>query len=81
MKVSLFIEQVFENFQDGMVTIETNEDTYTIEDGENFVNGIEGTFMCDALGNIVYPNLGEVAIKLFVWLEETGQKIIDIYTN
>lgn len=37
------------------ITIITDKDEYTIEDGSCFLNGTEGTYMSQLLGNVAYP--------------------------
>lgn len=77
MNKEKFIEEV-SSLGEG-VEIETNEDTYTIEEGESFIGGIEDTYMSVALGNIAYDDIESCASALYDFItKELKEKIINI---
>jgi hypothetical protein len=62
------------------VTVETEQDTYTIEDGSYFVGGTKGTYMSELLGNVYYESLSSIALELYNYIvNKLKEKIINIY--
>jgi hypothetical protein len=74
-----FISDVNTNYCDS-VTIETDKDEYTIENGENFIGGFEGTFMSELLGNVYHENLDHIASSMYDYIvDELNEIIINVY--
>lgn len=74
-----FVQAVEEYFS-GDVTIETNEGEYRIEDGDNYVGGLPGTYMCELLGNVSYSSLGAISNEVYNYVtQEMEEVIVDVY--
>ena len=61
------------------ITIVTNEDEYTIEDGESFLGGLPNTYMSELLGNIAYDSLESAGLAVYDYIVNTlGETIEEV---
>lgn len=61
------------------ITIITNEDEYTIEDGESFLGGLPNTYMSTLLGNIAYDSLESAGLAVYNYIVNTlGETIEEV---
>jgi hypothetical protein len=61
------------------IIIVTNEDEYTIEDGESFVGGFPNTYMSELLGNVAYDSLESIGSAIYDYIvNELNETIEEI---
>lgn len=62
------------------VTIVTNEEEYTIEDGESYLGGLPNTYMSELLGNVAYDSLESAGLAVYDYIVNTlGEKVEEAY--
>lgn len=62
------------------ITIETNDGEYTIEDGENFLGGIQNTWESELLGHVAYDSIKSIAIAVYSYItNELNETINEVY--
>lgn len=61
------------------VTIVTNEDEYTIEDGES-LGGSPNTYMSELIGNEVFETLESAGLTVYDYIVNTlGETVEEVY--
>jgi hypothetical protein len=74
-----FLKELKQYEGEESITIATNEDEYTIEDGESFVGGFPNTYMSTLLGNIAYDSLKDAGLAVYNYIvNELGETIEEV---
>lgn len=66
------------NYDDFEIVVCTNENEYTICNGTAFVGGLEGTLMCDVLGNVAYNTIESIGEDLYDYISRSDEVIENV---
>lgn len=73
-----FLNELLQYDGENCITINYTDDMQTnIEDGGNFIGGIEGTWMSEILGNVYYQTLESIGIAVYNYITNELNETIE----
>jgi hypothetical protein len=75
-----FLKELLQYTEENCITINYTDEMQTdIEDGGNFIGGIEGTWMSEILGNVYYESLEAIGTAVYNYItNELGETIEEV---